>query len=138
METAHSTTTLCRPIPKMEGRIAACSAAGNQANTFPDVIWSTTVNSSYNLIGGNPMLAPLGNYGGPTQTMALLPGSPAINAGSPNGPSTDQSGVSRGSPPDIGACEDVDATFAGQQGNVSNLLAGVATPSWGQCTVAFN
>ena len=26
-------------------------------------------------------LAPLGNYGGPTQTMALLPGSPAIGAG---------------------------------------------------------
>ena len=29
-----------------------------------------------------PVLAPLGNYGGPTQTMALLPGSPAIDAGS--------------------------------------------------------
>ena len=33
-----------------------------------------------NLAG--PGLAPLGNYGGPTQTMALLPGSPAIGAGS--------------------------------------------------------
>ena len=29
----------------------------------------------------NPLLTPLGNYGGPTQTMALLPGSPAIDAG---------------------------------------------------------
>ncbi len=29
----------------------------------------------------NPLLAPLGNYGGPTQTRALLPGSPALNAG---------------------------------------------------------
>jgi CSLREA domain-containing protein len=29
----------------------------------------------------NPLLSPLGNYGGPTQTMALLPGSPAIDAG---------------------------------------------------------
>ena len=28
----------------------------------------------------NALLAPLGNYGGPTQTFALLPGSPAINA----------------------------------------------------------
>ena len=40
-----------------------------------------------NLIGTtadpiNPLLAPLADYGGPTQTMALLPGSPAINAGS--------------------------------------------------------
>ncbi len=26
-------------------------------------------------------LAPLGNFGGPTQTMALLPGSPALGAG---------------------------------------------------------
>src|SRR5262249_47354220 len=35
-----------------------------------------------NIVGvNNPLLAPLGNYGGPTQTMALLPGSPAIDAG---------------------------------------------------------
>ena len=30
----------------------------------------------------NPLLAPLDNYGGPTETMALLRGSPAIDAGS--------------------------------------------------------
>ena len=40
-----------------------------------------------NLIGTtadplNPLLGPLADYGGPTQTMALLPGSPAIDAGS--------------------------------------------------------
>jgi len=29
----------------------------------------------------DPLLAPLGNYGGPTQTMALLPGSPALGNG---------------------------------------------------------
>src|SRR5207244_1350030 len=29
----------------------------------------------------NPLLSSLGNYGGPTQTLALLPGSPAIDAG---------------------------------------------------------
>ncbi|HEY0347214.1 MAG TPA: choice-of-anchor Q domain-containing protein, partial [Pyrinomonadaceae bacterium] len=29
----------------------------------------------------DPLLAALGNYGGPTQTIALLPGSPAIDAG---------------------------------------------------------
>jgi fibronectin-binding autotransporter adhesin len=44
----------------------------------------------------NPELAPLGNYGGPTPTMALLFGSPAINAGSvgsvPSGVTTDQRG----------------------------------------------
>ena len=45
----------------------------------------------------NPELAPLGNYGGPTQTMALLTTSPAINAGSvalvPSGVTTDQRGT---------------------------------------------
>jgi hypothetical protein len=44
-----------------------------------------------------PNLAPLGNYGGPTQTMPPLPGSPAIGAGSlaDNTFSTDQRGYSR-------------------------------------------
>jgi parallel beta-helix repeat protein len=37
------------------------------------------VGSSGNLI--DPLITPLGNYGGPTQTMALLPGSPAIGTG---------------------------------------------------------
>ncbi len=32
----------------------------------------------------NPVLGPLANNGGPTQTIALLPGSPAINAGDNN------------------------------------------------------
>ena len=34
-----------------------------------------------NIVGANPLLASLGNNGGPTQTFALLPGSPAIDAG---------------------------------------------------------
>jgi CSLREA domain-containing protein len=45
----------------------------------------------------NPMLSALGNYGGPTQTMLPLPGSPVICSGSssvvPSGTSTDQRGV---------------------------------------------
>ena len=43
-----------------------------------------------------PNLAPLGNYGGPTQTMPPLPGSPAIDAGSnaaTNTFATDQRGL---------------------------------------------
>ena len=53
----------------------------------------------------NPRLGPLANNGGPTDTLALLPDSPAINAGGSAGcPATDQRGVPR--PPghcDIGA-----------------------------------
>lgn len=37
---------------------------------------------AYCLTNGAPLLAPLSNYGGPTQTMPPLPGSPAIGAGS--------------------------------------------------------
>jgi hypothetical protein len=47
----------------------------------------------------NPLLGPLANYGGPTQTVALLPGSPAIGAGNntliPTGVTTDQRGLPR-------------------------------------------
>ena len=53
-------------------------------------------------------LGPLANNGGPTQTMAVLVGSPAVDAGDANGcPATDQRGVSRpqGTGCDIGAFE---------------------------------
>jgi hypothetical protein len=48
------------------------------------------------LPGVDPLLASLANNGGPTQTHALLSGSPAIDAGSPDYcPDTDQRGESR-------------------------------------------
>jgi IPT/TIG domain-containing protein len=47
-------------------------------------------------VGANPNLLPLGYYGGPTETMALLPGSAAICVGNaayvPSGVTTDQRG----------------------------------------------
>ena len=74
-------------------------AGNHQANsTVNDIANSSgSLSGSYNLIGagglmngvnGNivgvtdPKLGPLADNGGPTQTMALLPGSPAIDAGS--------------------------------------------------------
>ena len=87
-----------------------------------DIAGSSRVAGIYNLIGtggsggltnglnGNivgvadPGLDSLGSYGGPTQTMALLPGSPAIGKGIPvSGDTTDQRGMGRGSLIDIGA-----------------------------------
>jgi hypothetical protein len=57
--------------------------AGNRGpGGVADDVAGTINSGSNNLIGGNPGLAPLGNYGGPTQTMALLPTSPAIDQGS--------------------------------------------------------
>jgi hypothetical protein len=56
----------------------------------------------------NPELGPLANNGGPTQTLALLSGGPAIDAGSDMAcPPIDQRGISRPQGPhcDIGAFE---------------------------------
>jgi parallel beta-helix repeat protein len=107
--------------------------AGNTATFGPD-IYGTVVSHGGNLIGDgssmsgmtngenadrvgtdintvDPKLAPLGNYGGPTQTMPPLTGSPAINA-VPDafavpGLATDQRGT--GFPRKIGARVDIGA-----------------------------
>jgi hypothetical protein len=58
-------------------------------------------------VNTNPLLAALTNNGGPTETLALASGSPAIDAGDAACPATDQRGVARpqGSACDIGAFE---------------------------------
>ncbi len=89
-----------------------CIAAGN---TPSNIVGSFTPNGN-NLTSGNPLLAPLGDYGGPTQTMPPQPGSPAIEGVAPAnvvpGLTTDQRGVpfrdgnANGIvSPDIGAAE---------------------------------
>jgi len=50
-------------------------------NSNGDVEGSISSESTNNLIGGDPLLGPLADNGGPTQTHALLPGSPALDAG---------------------------------------------------------
>ncbi len=77
--------------------------AAQESQTTPD-----PAGESHNLIGGDPMLAPLGDYGGPTPTYALRAGSPAIDAGSnPQNLDTDARGKARvfGAAADIGAFE---------------------------------
>jgi ELWxxDGT repeat protein len=67
---------------------------------------------------GNPLLAPLGSYGGSTDTMALLPGSPAIDAGTSAGaPNMDQRGYGRVGAVDIGAFESQGFTLTVNGGN---------------------
>jgi parallel beta-helix repeat protein len=77
----------------------------------------TGFNGTHDLINANPMLGTLGDNGGPTPTIPLLEGSPAINAGNPatptdntfpTCPAEDQRGVTRGGGNgvcDIGAFE---------------------------------
>ena len=125
--------------------------AGNTATTSGPDVFGTFTSQGHNLIGKtdgssgwvssdltgtiaqplNPLLAPLGNYGGPTQTMALLPGSPAIDAGNnaliPVGVTTDQRGLSRivDRVVDIGAFESSGFTITVTSG--SGQSAGVLT-----------
>lgn len=55
-----------------------------------------TFTGSNNILGQDPKLGPLTNNGGPTQTLALLPGSPAIDSGNnATCETTDQRGVTR-------------------------------------------
>jgi hypothetical protein len=106
-------------------RLRNTIVAGNGNN---DVSGSYT--GTKNLIGGNQLLAPLGNYGGPTQTIALLPGSPAIAGGSAGFgvPATDQRGQPRDGHVDIGAFQ--------SQGFTLNPVAG-STPQTASGGQAF-
>src|SRR5262249_55423573 len=82
--------------------------AGNQASSGADIYGSlaTNLHNLINMPADAAGLGTLGNYGGPTQTIPLLPGSPAINAGTSAGaPLTDQRGLPRFGPVDIGAFE---------------------------------
>jgi hypothetical protein len=84
--------------------------AGNSAPSGPDLagdlgsqghnlVGNTAGGSGFaasDLLNVNPQLGPLQYNGGPTQTMALLPGSPAINAGDNTGAAAyDQRGFTR-------------------------------------------
>jgi hypothetical protein len=73
----------------------------------------TYTDGGHNLVGGDPKLGPLQDNGGPTQTMGLLPGSPAVDAGvAIVDLTTDQRGVARPqrNGVDIGAFELQDVT----------------------------
>lgn len=107
------------------GTAAHCIIAGNFASHYPDTSGEVRSNG-HNLIGStegtsgwvasdlqnvDPLLGPLQDNGGPTFTMAPLPGSPVIDAGDPAiniaSLSTDQRGYVRikGAAIDLGAVE---------------------------------
>lgn len=71
----------------------------NQGTIHPDSTHNMVRYSNCNVmtnLAGDPLLGPLADNGGPTLTHALLPGSPAIDAGSnAHCPGSDQRGVSR-------------------------------------------
>jgi hypothetical protein len=76
----------------------------------------------------NPLLGPLGDYGGNVPTIPLLPGSAAINAASANCPATDQRGIARGATCDSGAFESQGFTLAITAGNHQTASINTAFP----------
>jgi hypothetical protein len=87
-----------------------CIICLNSALTEPDIDNEGSISLGNYLLGVNPLLAPLDNYGGPTLTMPPVPGSPAIDTGTDsvtNFLATDQRGMPRksGLHVDIGAVE---------------------------------
>jgi hypothetical protein len=69
--------------------VAGNYAGGDISGNYTD--------GGHNLTFGSPLLAALGDYGGPTFTMPPLPGSPAIGGGASTGtPEFDQRGFPRG------------------------------------------
>jgi hypothetical protein len=126
--------------------VAANTGSGSLAS---DIHGSVAGSSSYNLIGTGGSggltngsdnnivltslaglgLAPLGEYGGPTKTMALLPGSAAIGVGTAvGGATTDQRGAPRptSGAVDIDAFQDQGYTVAVGSGSPQSTLVSQA------------
>jgi hypothetical protein len=103
----------------MRNTIVAGNTVFYYSGYYDSDLHGTLTSSGYNLIGNtnggsgfvatdllnvNPKLGPLQNNGGPTQTMAPLAGSPALNAGDPAQlGAADQRGVVRRGSVNIGA-----------------------------------
>jgi hypothetical protein len=103
----------------LQNSILANNTGGNCRGTFTSRGYNLSSDESCSftaagdLNGLDPKLGPLQNNGGPTDTMALLPGSPAIDAGNPGGCAdsqghllkTDQRGKPRPDKEDAGGCD---------------------------------
>jgi hypothetical protein len=99
--------------------VANSPSGGNCSGTMTSKGYNLSSDATCNFSGPgdmnniNPNIGPLQNNGGPTQTMALLPGSPAIDAGNPTGCTdslghllkTDQRGDPRPNIEDTGGCD---------------------------------
>jgi hypothetical protein len=71
--------------------LVSCIVAGNR---LADTVGSID-DQGFNLVGVDPLLSPLGDFGGPTLTCVPLPGSPALDAGHSGTSTKDQRGQPR-------------------------------------------
>jgi hypothetical protein len=116
--------------------------AGGLSSLGHNLIGNTDGGSGFaasDLLNVNPLLAPLANYGGPTPTLALLPGSPAIDAGDNTAaPPADQRGFARivHGTIDIGAFESRGFTLTVAGGNNQQAVVNTAFASPLRVTVS--
>ncbi|MGD0735016.1 MAG: Ig-like domain repeat protein [Terracidiphilus sp.] len=132
--------------------------SSSSEDDLDDNFWNSNYTSGNNIINGNLIgtwngetengmivnLAPLGNYGGPTQTMLPLPGSAAICAGVASGigsgitidqrgdPNTNitYTGYSAGSPcVDSGSVQTNYTSVQFQQSSYTGVVGGLVTPA---------
>lgn len=103
----------------LQNSIVANNSGGDCGGTLTSDGYNLSSDGSCNFSGPgdmnntDPLLGPLQDNGGPTQTMALLPGSLAIDAGNPSGCTdgqghllkTDQRGQPRPDKEDSGGCD---------------------------------
>jgi hypothetical protein len=103
----------------LENTIVANNSVGNCAGTIVSNGYNLSSDGTCNFNNAgdsnnvDPKLGALQYNGGPTQTMALPSGSPAIDAGNPNGCTnskghllkTDQRGMPRPDKEDTGGCD---------------------------------
>ncbi len=85
--------------PDVSGRFTS-----NDYNLIGTVTGATFTPAAHDITGVDPLLGPLADNGGPTETHALLPGSPAIDAGN-----TTLTADQRGEPRPFGLADDIGA-----------------------------
>jgi hypothetical protein len=137
------TSTPPAPITLVSSIVANNSTAGAPDDIYLSDTQSLTISGASNLVmaaspsitlpggtlGADPLLGSLANNGGPTLTMGLLAGSPALGVGiNPNGYTNDQRGT--GFPRTVGGLTDIGAF----QGTVAAPAAKIPAPTlstWG-------
>jgi hypothetical protein len=108
-----STATLQNSIIANSVSGGNCSGAVSSSGYNLSSDGTCDFNNTGDLNNSDPLLGPLQNNGGPTETMALLSGSPAIDAGNPLGCidgqgrrfSSDQRGLPRPDREDTSGCD---------------------------------
>jgi hypothetical protein len=137
-------TILAASTPDDIYNAASSTNTAGGSNIVQVLVNAGTLIGTNTILAVNPQLAPLGNYGGPTQTRPPLPGSPAIDAAAFTTLLTDQRGYPRviGPAPDLGAVEFQDAspivTTAADSGIGSLRYAATYTTNGDYITFATN